>query len=103
MSRGVADIASARLALLNAGSVASATLTEGLAIDFTQLLAAAAPAIGGDGLARMAAQAEAGITKRMALAAQLLLEPALICRTCKSTPPTRYGAGFALPSPPRLA
>lgn len=56
MSRGIADIAPARLDLLNAGSVASATLTEGLAIDFAQLLAAA------------------GITRRMALAAQLLLE-----------------------------
>lgn len=74
MSRGVADIAPARLALLNAGSVASATLTEGLAIDFAQLLAAAVPAIGAARLDRMRAQAAAGITRRMALAAQLLLE-----------------------------
>lgn len=74
MSRGIADIAPARLALLNAGSIASATLTEGLAIDFARLLAAAVPAIGGEGLARMGTQAEAGITRRMALAAQLLLE-----------------------------
>ncbi|PKB19694.1 HEAT repeat domain-containing protein [Janthinobacterium sp. 64] len=74
MSRGVADIAPARLALLNGGSVASATLTEGLAIDFTELLAAAVPGIGGARLDRMRAQATAGITKRMALAAQLLLE-----------------------------
>ncbi|WP_215407912.1 HEAT repeat domain-containing protein [Janthinobacterium sp. JC611] len=74
MSRGVADIAPARLALLNAGNVASATLTEGLAIDFVRLLAAAAPGIGAARLERMRAQAAAGITKRMALAAQLLLE-----------------------------
>ncbi|PHV22036.1 DNA alkylation repair protein [Janthinobacterium sp. BJB446] len=74
MSRGVADIASARLALLNGGSVASATLTEGLAIDFAQLLAAAVPAIGAARLEQMRAQAAAGITKRMALAAQLLLD-----------------------------
>jgi 3-methyladenine DNA glycosylase AlkC len=74
MSRGVADIAPARLALLNAGSVASATLTEGLAIDFAQLLAVAVPAIGAARLEQMRAQAAAGITRRMALAAQLLLE-----------------------------
>ena len=74
MSRGVADIAPARLALLNGGSVASATLTEGLAIDFAQLLAAAVPDLGAVRLERMRAQAAAGITKRMALAAQLLLE-----------------------------
>ena len=74
MSRGVADIAPARLALLNGGTVASATLTEGLAIDFTRLLAAAVPAIGGARLERMRAQAATGITGRMALAAQLLLD-----------------------------
>ena len=74
MSRGVADITPARLALLNGGSVASATLTEGLAVDFAQLLAAAVPDIGAVRLERMRAQAAAGITKRMVLAAQLLLE-----------------------------
>ncbi|UQV44607.1 HEAT repeat domain-containing protein [Janthinobacterium lividum] len=74
MSRGVADVTPARLALLNAGSVASATLTEGLAIDFAVLLAAALPAVGVARLERMRAQAAAGITRRMALAAQLLLE-----------------------------
>lgn len=74
MSRSIADIAPARLALLNQGTVASATLTEGLAIDFAQLLAAAVPAIGAACLERMRAQAAAGITRRMALAAQLLLE-----------------------------
>ena len=74
MSRGVADIAPARLALLNGGTVASATLTEGLAIDFTRLLAAAVPAIGAARLERMRAQAATGITGRMALAAQLLLD-----------------------------
>ena len=74
MSRGVADIAPARLALLNGGSVASATLTEGLAIDFAQLLAAAVPGIGAARLDRMRALAADGITRRMALAAQLLLD-----------------------------
>ena len=74
MSRGVADIAPARLALLNGGTLASATLTEGLAIDFTRLLAAAVPAIGAARLERMRAQAATGITGRMALAAQLLLD-----------------------------
>ncbi|MCC7644002.1 MULTISPECIES: HEAT repeat domain-containing protein [unclassified Janthinobacterium] len=74
MSRGVADIAPARLALLNGGSVASATLTEGLAIDFTELLAAAVPGVGADRLEQMRALAADGITRRMALAAQLLLD-----------------------------
>ena len=74
MSRGVADIAPARLALLNGGCVASATLTEGLAIDFAQLLAAAVPGIGAARLDRMRALAADGITRRMALAAQLLLD-----------------------------
>ena len=74
MSRGVAGIIPARLALLNGGSVASATLTEGLAVDFAQLLAAAVPDLGAVRLERMRAQAAAGITKRMVLAAQLLLE-----------------------------
>ena len=74
MSRGVADVAPARLALLNGGSVASATLTEGLAIDFAQLLATAVPNLGAARLERMHAQAAAGITGRMALAAQLLLD-----------------------------
>ena len=74
MSRGVAGITPARLALLNGGSVASATLTEGLAVDFAQLLAAAVPDLGAVRLERMRAQAAAGITKRMVLAAQLLLE-----------------------------
>ncbi|MGK5045533.1 DNA alkylation repair protein [Janthinobacterium sp. GB4P2] len=74
MSGGIADVTPARLSLLNGGSVASATLTEGLAIDFAQLLAAAVPDIGAARLDRMRAQAATGITRRMALAAELLLE-----------------------------
>ena len=74
MSRGIAGIAPARLALLNGGSVPSATLTEGLAIDFAELLAAAVPGIGAARLEQMRALAADGITKRMALAAQLLLD-----------------------------
>ena len=74
MSRGIAGITPARLALLNGGSVASATLTEGLAVDFAQLLSAAVPGIGAARLERMRGLEAAGITKRMVLAAQLLLE-----------------------------
>ena len=55
MSRGIAGITPARLALLNGGSVASATLTEGLAVDFAQLLAAAVPDLGAVRLERMRA------------------------------------------------
>jgi 3-methyladenine DNA glycosylase AlkC len=74
MSAGIADIAPARLALLNQGTVASSTLTEGLAIDFALLLEAAVPDLGAAALDAMRQQAAAGITKRMALATQLLLE-----------------------------
>lgn len=74
MGRGIADIGAGRLALLNQGAIASATLTEGLAIDFAVLLEAAVPAIGAARLDQLRAQADAGITRRMALAARLLLD-----------------------------
>lgn len=74
MSRTIADIDPGRLALLNQGKIASATLTEGLAIDFAVLLEAAVPAIGAARREQLRAQADAGITRRMALAAQLLLD-----------------------------
>ncbi|MEN4918045.1 DNA alkylation repair protein [Achromobacter spanius] len=71
--RGVKDIAPTRLAQLNAGEPA-ATLTECLAVDFAALMRAAAPQVGAQGLALMQAQAGAGISRRMALAARILLD-----------------------------
>jgi len=71
--RGVKDIPAARLAQLNAGAPAT-TLTECLAVDFAALMRAAAPQAGHEAIARMQAQAALGISKRMALAAELLVE-----------------------------
>ena len=71
--RGVKDIPAARLAQLNAGAPAT-TLTECLAVDFAALMRAAAPQAGREAIARMQAQAALGISKRMALAAELLVE-----------------------------
>jgi 3-methyladenine DNA glycosylase AlkC len=71
--RGVKDIAAARLAALNAGEPAT-TLTECLAVDFAALLRATAPEVGAQALALMQSEAATGISRRMALAARLLLD-----------------------------
>lgn len=101
---GIADIAASRLAQLNGGAVASATLTEGLAIDFAVLLAAAVPTIGAARLEQMRALATAGITRRMALAAQLLLEAKLDLAPLQAHPSdtVRGWACFAIAAQPSL-
>ncbi|MFD4837029.1 DNA alkylation repair protein [Achromobacter sp. NPDC058515] len=71
--RGVKDISAARLAQLNAGEPAT-TLTECLAVDFAALMRAVAPKVGAGGLALMQAEAATGISRRMALAARILLD-----------------------------
>ena len=68
----VVDIDPARLALLNAGEAEASTLTECLAVDFAALLRRTHPAIGEDAVTAMHGAAGAGITRRMALAAQLI-------------------------------
>lgn len=68
----VQDIAPARLALLNAGTVEAATLTECLAVDFAALMRAALPELGDDAAGLMAGDAAAGISRRMALAGRLI-------------------------------
>ena len=75
MSAGkrVADIAPERLALLNAGAVEATTLTECLAVDFAALMRATCPEIGENAIIEMQDAAAKGITRRMALAAQLIL------------------------------
>lgn len=70
----VADIAPARLALLNAGTIEAATLTECLAVDFAALMQAALPDIGDDAVATMRQAGGEGISRRMALAARLIHE-----------------------------
>ncbi len=83
--RSPADVSPARRALLNAGEAESANLAESLAVDMAALLQAAAPflreqaiPVREEDLLVMAQQmrnnAGLGVTRRMALAAQLLLE-----------------------------
>jgi 3-methyladenine DNA glycosylase AlkC len=72
-ARSRAAIPQETLRALNQGSLATATLAEGLAIDFAALLRAAVPGIAEPAVAEMKAAASAGITRRMALAADLLL------------------------------
>lgn len=71
--RGVKDIGAARQAQLNAGAPA-ATLTECLAVDFAMLMQAVAPQVGAEAIARMRAQAGTGISRRMAMAARILID-----------------------------
>src|SRR6478672_8059462 len=62
------------LAQLHRGEIETVTLVEGLAIDFARLLASAAPELPASALDEMEAAAPLGITRRMAVAAGLLLE-----------------------------
>jgi 3-methyladenine DNA glycosylase AlkC len=68
-----ADIPAHVLAALNAGTLESATLAEGLAVDYAVLLAAAVPDMAPTLVAEMASAADLGVTRRMNLAARLLL------------------------------
>ena len=72
--RRVADIEPARLALLDAGAIEAATLTECLAEDFAALMHVALPEIGEAATAAMRQAAGEGISRRMALAARLIHE-----------------------------
>lgn len=67
-------IPSARLALLNSGQAATGTLAEGLAVDFAVLMAAAVPQVGTTALEKMRQAASLGISKRMALAGEVVLD-----------------------------
>ncbi|HEX8911508.1 MAG TPA: DNA alkylation repair protein [Humisphaera sp.] len=71
-SAKIADIPPATLAALNAGTVAARNLVEGLAIDFRKLLAAVAPSLPASAIDSL--DPKLGITRRMALAARLLLD-----------------------------
>ncbi|MBD9381285.1 DNA alkylation repair protein [Achromobacter sp. ACM02] len=71
--RGVKDIGAERLAQLSAGEPAR-NLTECLAVDFAELMQAAAPQVGAEAIAVLRAQAATGISKRMAVAARTLLD-----------------------------
>ena len=68
----VSDIPAERLDALNSGEIEARTLTECLAVDFAELLPKVAPDIPARSKERMQDAAAQGITKRMALAAELL-------------------------------
>lgn len=70
--RGVKDITADRLAQLNAGAEA-ATLTECLAVDFAALMGAILPDIGNHCIDEMRQAASTGISRRMPLAARLIM------------------------------
>lgn len=95
--RGVADVSADRLALLNSGQAETTTLTEGLAMDFAVLLRAIAPQADS---AAMVAAADLGVTRRMAVAADLLraaLDPAELAALARHPSDTVRGwACYAL-------
>lgn len=68
----IADVPADVLAQLHAGTMATRTLAEGLALDFATLLGAAFPTL--SDAARNGIDATAGITRRMAQAADVLRE-----------------------------
>ncbi|QEL15421.1 DNA alkylation repair protein [Limnoglobus roseus] len=68
-----ADIPADVLAQLHAGTLETATLAEGLAIDFALLLANAVPDLPAESHAIVAGMAGQGVTRRMETAAALLL------------------------------
>jgi 3-methyladenine DNA glycosylase AlkC len=70
----IEDIDPQRMAYLNRGEGQTATLTEGLAVDFGSLLRAAIPEAGEECAERLDLQRKAGITQRMFLAGGLLRE-----------------------------
>lgn len=72
--KGVADIDSARLALLHSGTAQTRTLTECLALDFALLWRHAFPELNDQAAHRLQEDATVGITRRMDLAARLILE-----------------------------
>lgn len=71
-ARRRADIPDTVRAALDAGMRETATLVEGLAIDFAALMAATLPELGREAPAALRASADAGVTRRMALAGTLV-------------------------------
>lgn len=70
----IADIPPEVLAQLNDGTLPTATLAEGLTIDFAALLAAAVPEISADAVRIVREAAGHGVTRRMELVGALLLQ-----------------------------
>ena len=70
----VTDITPERLELLNSDAEETTTLTECLAVDFAALAQACIPEIGQEAISRIKDAASKGISHRMALMGELLLE-----------------------------
>ena len=68
-----ADIPAELLAKLNAGTEPTATLAEGLAIDFAALLVATVPDIPAESVALVQSKSAEGVTRRMDAVGELLL------------------------------
>lgn len=68
-----ADIPADLLAQLNAGTASTATLAEGLAVDFAALLAAAVPDMPAESVTLVREMASTGVTRRMEAVGELLL------------------------------
>jgi len=94
------------LAGLNAGTLASANLVEGLAVDFAMLLAGVCPELPSAAVEQMAQVRELGVVCRMRMAAVLLAEyrgPAVFDRLCAHPSDTARGwAAFVLADTPGL-
>jgi 3-methyladenine DNA glycosylase AlkC len=103
-ARRIADIPPDVLAALNAGTRQTATLAEGLAVDFAALLRTISPAAAGRFLG--GGHAAAGVTRRMAAAAEALaatLGPSAFERLAGHPADTVRGwAAFVLAERPKL-
>jgi 3-methyladenine DNA glycosylase AlkC len=73
-STTVAGVPPEVLSQLHAGTLATATLAEGLAIDFAILWRSVLPELPPEAAARLDAAGERGVVQRMKLAAELMLE-----------------------------
>lgn len=69
----VTDIAPDRLQALNSGQEAASTLTECLAVDMAVLMETALPDVGAEAVEALRRHTSAGITRRMAIAAEQIL------------------------------
>nr|WP_197905154.1 DNA alkylation repair protein [Gemmata obscuriglobus] len=101
-----ADIPSELLAQLNAGTAASATLAEGLAIDFAALLVSAVPDMPAESVELVRGMADQGITRRMDAVGELLLQHLTLDRlpllTAHASDTVRGWACYVIGRAPKL-
>jgi len=101
-----ADILPAVLTALNDGTLETATLAEGLAVDFALLLKAAVPAIPEESIRLVYSAASTGVTRRMELVGALLLQhlgiDGIPTLTTHSSDTVRGWAAYAIGLAPKL-